>query len=86
MMHGKKFTSAIPPSKRHRSVGSRIVAGIIGIVGVFRAIAIEYRKASAAEETYRWLRYSGGADLTLSGLRRDQPALVIKRIYCGHQQ
>lgn len=85
MKHGTKVTSAVPPSKRYRPDGSRI-AGIIGIVGMLRAIAVEYQSAIAAEETYRRLRFCCGADFARSSLRRDQQALVIKRLYCGHKQ
>jgi len=72
--------------KRHRPVGSGMLTGIIRMVGVFRAIALEYRAAIIAEETYRRLRYSCGADLARSGLRRDQQALTIKSLVCGHEQ
>ena len=88
MKHGMKFASPAAPllKQRHRPLGSRFLAGIVGIIGMLRAIALEYRTAIAAEETFRRLRFSGGADLALSGLRRDQQALVIKRLYCGHKQ
>lgn len=48
--------------QEHRPVGSEVLTGIIRMVGVFRAIAIEYRTAFAAEETYRQLRISIGTD------------------------
>lgn len=85
---GMKFTSATGrlSKQRHRPVGSAILAGIIRMVGVFRAIAVEYQTAILAEESYRQLRFSCGSGLARSGLRRDQQALVIKSLFCGHEQ
>lgn len=86
MRRGLNFSSATAPhsKQKHSPGGPEMLKAIIRLVAVLRAIAIEYRTAIAAEEAYWQLRSSNGSDLARPGLRHDQLALVIKRLYCGH--